>query len=156
VSRTFALRALETQDLDVVSALHGEAFAVLGERGWTSAEIADLLASPGAAGVLLQDDAEPVGFALCRAVADEAELLTIAVRADRRRYGAGRALVDKVIDLARERGAHSLFLEVGADNAAALALYERVGFRRVGRRVAYYRRRGRPPADAVVMRLAIV
>jgi ribosomal-protein-alanine N-acetyltransferase len=61
----------------------------------------------------------------------------------------------KAIDVARERGAHSLFLEVGADNPAALALYERIGFRPVGRRVAYYSRGGRVAVDAIVMRLAL-
>jgi ribosomal-protein-alanine N-acetyltransferase len=155
VTGIFAARALEARDLDFASALHGEAFVVLGERGWTSGEIAALLASPGVIGLLLQDGAEAIGFALCRAIADEAELLTMAVRADRRRRGAGRALMGRAIDVARERGAHSLFLEVGADNPAALALYERIGFRPVGRRVAYYSRRGRAAVDAIVMRLAL-
>jgi ribosomal-protein-alanine N-acetyltransferase len=152
---TFAVRALEAHDLDVASALHGEAFAAVGERGWTSTEIADLLASPGVLGLLLEDGAEAIGFALCRTVADEAELLTVAVRANRRRQGAGRTLIGKVIDRARERGAHSLFLEVAADNRAALAMYERMGFRPIDRRVAYYSRRDRPPADAIVMALAL-
>jgi ribosomal-protein-alanine N-acetyltransferase len=155
VTGTFAARALGAHDLDFASALHSEAFAAVGERGWTSVEIADLLASPGAGGILLQDGAAAIGFALCRTIADEAELLTVAVRADCRRRGAGRMLMGKVIDVARERGARSLFLEVAADNPGALALYERLDFRAVGRRVGYYGRRHRPAADALVMRLAL-
>jgi ribosomal-protein-alanine N-acetyltransferase len=63
--------------------------------------------------------------------------------------------VELVVALARERAAGSLFLEVGADNAAALALYRAMGFRQVGHRCAYYRRVDRPAADAIVMRLGL-
>jgi ribosomal-protein-alanine N-acetyltransferase len=151
----FSHRPLGALDLDLASALHADAFALLGERGWAPREIAELLATPGVAGLLLQSNGEEIGFALCRIAADEAELLTIAVRADRRRRGAGRALMKRVVALVRERGARRLFLEVGADNPAALALYSGMGFQSVGCREAYYARPGRAPADAVLMRLAL-
>jgi [ribosomal protein S18]-alanine N-acetyltransferase len=155
VSGPFTSRPLGALDLDLASALHGEAFAALGERAWTRQEIAELLASPGVAGLLLKKDENEIGFALCRTAADEAELLTIAVRPSHRRLGAGRELLGMVIDLARRRGVRSIFLEVGADNPAAQALYERAGFLPIGRRAAYYNRGNRPAADAIVMRLAL-
>jgi ribosomal-protein-alanine N-acetyltransferase len=111
------------------------------------------LASPGVAGWLLQSADQAIGFALCRVAADEAELLTIAVRADQRRRGAGRALLAAVTAHARAAGARSLFLEVGADNPAALALYGQAAFQAVGSRKAYYQRGRGAAADAVVMRL---
>jgi len=156
VSAEFTSRALGAADLDGVAWLHREVFAERGERGWTSTEIAELLASPGVAGVLLQREGNEAGFALCRTVADEAELLTIAVASAQRRQGAGRALLECVVVLVRERGASSLFLEVADDNPAALALYRRSGFQQVGRRAAYYARQGRPAADAIVMRLETI
>lgn len=142
-------------DLDLASTLHREAFGPLGERGWTRQEFADLLASPGVAGLVLQSGGVDVGFALCRTAADEAELLTIVVRPDHRRRGAGRALLERIVGHVREHGARGLFLEVGADNPAALGLYRQMGFRPTGRRPAYYHRAGRPSADAIVMRLAL-
>ncbi|MBS0520778.1 MAG: ribosomal protein S18-alanine N-acetyltransferase [Proteobacteria bacterium] len=143
-------------DLDAAAALHADAFATLGERGWTSREMAELLAAPGVAGCLASGlDGTAAGFALLRTAADEAELLTIAVRPTCRRQGIARRLLKVVIALARDRGARSLFLEVGADNPGARALYDQIGFRTVGRRAAYYIRSGGPPADAVVMRLAL-
>jgi len=151
----FLLRPLGALDLDLAAGLHGEAFASLGERAWTRQDVAELLASPGVAGLVLQAANEAVGFAVCRVAADEAELLTIAVRPSWRRHGGGRTLLQAVIAHAREARAHSLFLEVGADNPAALALYGQTAFEAVGRRKAYYRRGGRRPADAVVMRLAL-
>src|SRR5437660_9537475 len=149
------LRRLGALDLGVASSLHGSAFAPLGERVWTRQDMAELLASPGAAGWVLLSDERAVGFALCRVAADEAELLTIAVHPEERRRGAGRTLLTAVIDHARAAGARSLFLEVGADNPAALALYGTAGFQAVGHRRAYYRRGEGSPADAVVMRLTL-
>ena len=152
----FILRPLGALDLDLAARLHAEAFAPLGERAWTRQDMAELLASPGVAGLVLQKADEVIGFAVCRLAADEAELLTIVVRPGRRRRGAGRTLLQAVIAQVREARAHSLFLEVGADNPAALALYGQTAFESVGRRKAYYYRGGRPPADAVVMRLALI
>ena len=150
-----ALRRLGALDLDLASTLHGLAFAPLGERVWTRQDMAELLASPGAAGWVLLSTERAIGFALCRVAADEAELLTIAIHPDERRRGAGRALLTAVVDHARTAGARSLFLEVGADNPAALALYGEAGLKAVGHRKAYYRRGEGPPADAIVMRLTL-
>jgi ribosomal-protein-alanine N-acetyltransferase len=154
VSDAFTSRSLGALDLDIAARVHGEAFAVLGERAWTRQEIGELLASPGVAGHLLQQQGREIGFALCRIVLDEAELLTIAVLPTERRRGAGRLLLQMVLDLAREREARQLFLEVGEDNPAALALYRQTGFEEIGRRAGYYQRQSRAPADALVMRFA--
>jgi ribosomal-protein-alanine N-acetyltransferase len=81
--------------------------------------------------------------------------LTIAVRPTERRRGLGRRLLTAVIDRVREAGARTLFLEVGADNPPARALYEAMGFRVIGRRPAYYRRGDGPPAAALIMRLTL-
>src|SRR5258708_8620933 len=151
----FVLRRLGALDLDLASGLHGEAFAPLGERVWTRQDIAELLASPGVAGWALQSADQAIGLALCRVAADEAELLTIAVQADQRGRGVGRALLAAVTDHARAAGARSLFLEVGADNPAALALYGQAAFQAVGSRKAYYQRRRGPAAHAIVMRLTL-
>src|SRR5215813_11574208 len=151
----FGLRRVGALDLDLASSLHGLAFAPLGERVWTRQDMAELLASPGVAGWVLLSTERAIGFALCRVAADEAELLTIAVHPDERRRGAGGALLATIVDHTRKAGARSLFLEVGADNPAALALYGKVGLKAVGHRKAYYRRGEGPPADAVVMRLSL-
>jgi ribosomal-protein-alanine N-acetyltransferase len=150
-----ALCPLGALHLDRAAALHGEAFVPLGERAWTRQDLAELLASPGVAGLLLQAEGRDAGIALFRVASDESELLTIAVRPAERRRGAGRRLLTAVIDQVREAGAQTLFLEVGADNPSARALYESAGFRVVGTRPAYYRRGEAPPADALVMRLSL-
>ena len=152
----FAITPLGALDLDRAAALHAESFAALGERAWTRQDIAELVASPGVAGLLLQIDGQDAGFALCRVAADEAELLTIAVRPARRRQGAARRLLAAVIDHVRDGGARTLFLEVGVDNLAARNLYDAQGFCAVGARRAYYQRGQGPAADGIVMRLTLI
>jgi ribosomal-protein-alanine N-acetyltransferase len=151
----FAIDRLSALDLDRAVALHAESFEPLGERGWTRQEFAQLLASPGVAGLLLRADGGDAGFALCRVAADEAELLTIAVRPLHRRRGVGRRLLTAVIDLVREAGAQMLFLDVGADNQAARSLYDAEGFCPVGCRPAYFRRDEGRVADGIVMCLTL-
>jgi ribosomal-protein-alanine N-acetyltransferase len=147
------LRPLGALDLDRAAALHAEAFAPFGERAWTRQDMAELLASPGVAGLLLEVDGADVGMAICRVAADEAELITIAVRPAHRRHGWARRLLAAAIDHVRSAGARALFLEVAADNPAAQALYELSGFCAAGTRPAYFRRGEGPAADALVMRL---
>jgi ribosomal-protein-alanine N-acetyltransferase len=151
----FVLDALRAVDLDRAVRLHREAFEPMGERGWTRQDIAGLLASPGCAGFLLTAGALDVGMAVCRIVADEAELLTVAVDPGHRRRGAARLLLGAVVDGAKAGGARTLFLEVGADNPGARSLYDSQGFEVVGRRAAYYPRRDGPAADAFIMRLTL-
>ncbi len=116
-----------------LAAIHVEAFAGPGEAAWSESAFADLLTQPG---VFALDSAD--GFILMRAVADEAEILTLAVRPAARRAGQGTRLVGEGVLAAAARGAARVFLEVADDNAAARALYARAGFAEAGRRPGYY------------------
>jgi len=114
---------------------------------WSASDFAGLLADP-LAFLLVEGDA---GFLLGRAVAGEAELLTIAVAPEARRRGLGRTLVSRFLYQARLRQADRAFLEVSAQNPAAIALYESAGFARVGRRTGYYRTPEGTRIDALVL-----
>lgn len=116
-----------------LAALHAAAFAGLHEAPWNAAAFADLLQQ---AGVFAVESAD--GFILMRTVADEAEILTLAVRPGARRAGLGGRLVGEGVLAAATRGAARVFLEVAEDNAAARALYARAGFAEAGRRRGYY------------------
>ena len=127
---------------DRLAHLHGLSFTR--PRPWTAAEFAGLLDSPHA--FLL---ARPKGFLLGHVVADQAELLTLAVAPDARRQGIARDLVAEFAATSRARGAARAFLEVAADNGPAQALYLAAGWRESGRRRRYYG----PDLDAIVMTL---
>lgn len=127
-----------------LAALHAAAF----DTPWTAAAFADLL---GQVGVLAVE--EPDGFVLMRAVADEAEVLTLAVRPDARGRGLGRRLLVEGVAQAEALGAGRVFLEVADDNAAALTLYRRSGFAEAGRRRGYYARSDGSRRDALLFTL---
>src|SRR5271165_1713585 len=91
-----------------------------------------------------------LGYVVTWIVADEAEIANLAVRADRRRSGIGRALVDAAIAAAGAGGARSLYLEVRESNVGARALYQLRGFVAIGTRAKYYRN---PTEDALILRL---
>jgi len=80
----------------------------------------------------------------------EAEILTLAVVPQARGQGLGRALLHAAIAQSEALGAEAVFLEVGADNPHALALYAGLGFAKVGLRNAYY-----TSGDALVLRLPL-
>jgi len=135
----------------ILADLHASAFA----RGWRADEVAALMAAPGAIALLAvlgAEGREPAGFLLARKAADEAEILTLCTRPSARRRGVARLLVSALDERLQAAGVSSLFLEVNADNEAALALYRRLGFCAVGERRGYYGPSGERGCDAVIMR----
>jgi ribosomal-protein-alanine N-acetyltransferase len=117
-----------------LAAVHARAFA----DAWSAEAIRELLASPGSFALVAEDQGAPQAFVLARTAADEGEILTLATLPEARRRGLARALMTGAADLARERGATRLLLEVAETNSAARALYEALGYESVGRRAAYY------------------
>lgn len=128
-----------------LAALHRDCFTT--PRPWTAAEFSDLLADPH---VWLEG--VPQGFALGRAVAGEAELLTLAVAPTARRQGLGRGLLSAFEAGAAARGAMDVFLEVSSANHAARSLYATQGYLEAGLRRRYYRDPDGAEIDGIVMR----
>ncbi len=125
-----------------LAALHASAFPP--EEAWSADALVLMLEMPGAYG-FWQPGA---GLVLARVAADEAEILTIGVAPAARRQGLGAVLLRAALTRALAQGASTMFLEVAADNIAALALYTGLGFTAAGRRRHYYGQ-GR---DALVLR----
>ena len=138
-------------DLDEVMRIMGCSFDAGFGEGWTRSQCAGILPMSGVvmtlAGSILR---QPCGFSLFRAVADEAELLLIAVAPEARRCGIGSALIKHFIDHATNGGARRLHLEV-RDGNPALALYHSAGFEAVGRRRNYYRGANGAQFDAITL-----
>lgn len=138
-------------DLDEVMRIMTASFPAAFGEGWTRSQCAGILPMAGVALRLARDaEGKAVGFALMRIVADEAELLLVAVDPSVQRAGIGKALLDDFIASAAARSAERLHLEVREDNPAT-ALYRRAGFAPVGRRRAYYRGPGGEVRDALTL-----
>jgi ribosomal-protein-alanine N-acetyltransferase len=78
------------------------------------------------------------GYGIMSLVVGEAHLLNICIAPELQRQGYGRLLLEHFMELARERGAGQMFLEVRLSNTAALNLYRLSGFNEVGMRKNYY------------------
>jgi len=103
--------------------------------------------------VVRRNESTPAhGFVLVWKAADEVHLLDLAVATEERRGGAGRLLVDAVIQAAVADRARVILLEVRASNAPARALYRSAGFLEDSVRRAYYSDNGE---DAILMRLTL-
>lgn len=89
-----------------------------------------------------------VGYMCYWLVFDELRLMNLAVEPSMRRRGIASDLIRHMLSVGRESGAVRAVLEVRASNAAARALYERVGFRQVALRRRYYTD---PVEDAVLL-----
>lgn len=140
-------RAGEPEDV-LVDASHrlAEQHARAFERPWSEAQFRSLLELQG---VRIREQSG--GFILIRMVADEAEILTLAVDPAQRRKGVATALVRAAVQAASQAGAAILHLEVADINLAALALYEGCGFVPTGRRRGYYDLGEGQTADAITM-----
>jgi [ribosomal protein S18]-alanine N-acetyltransferase len=137
-------------DMETLAGLHAASFG----EPWGADTFARILASPGGFAFLAREPGIWAGFALCRAVVDECELLSLGVLPAHRGRGIGRRLALRALDAARIRGAAAMFLEVADDNRPARLLYDSLGFRQVGRRRGYYAR-GPARIDALTLRIAL-
>jgi ribosomal-protein-alanine N-acetyltransferase len=115
---------------------------------WPPESYVKLADSPGGFFLICEADAQVVGFVAARRVADEAEILNIAVGPDFRRKGIASALLRAALDEFLGAAVSRVFLELRESNLPARGLYERYGFIPSGRRKGYYRH---PTEDALCM-----
>ena len=98
--------------------------------------------------VALDDEGRVAGYAGLQVVLDEGTITNVAVRPECRRQGVAHQLLQVFLNFAQGHHLAFLTLEVRASNYGAIALYEELGFRSVGRRKNYYEH---PKEDALIM-----
>jgi ribosomal-protein-alanine N-acetyltransferase len=152
----FDVFALEAEHLADASSIHKQRFT----HHWSDGELHRLLVQDTVYGfVARQTNAvKPAlgGFVLSRVAAGEAEILTIGVDPRYGRSGLGWRLMRAALREARDQAAESMFLEVDETNLAAVGLYRKLGFAKVGERRAYYQNANGVRTAALVMRLDLV
>jgi ribosomal-protein-alanine N-acetyltransferase len=139
------LRPATRADLPELAALERGVFT----DPWTIEQLGAAMDWPGAIALVAEDAGAIVGYVLGRLIVDEAEILSIATRVERRREGIGRRLLDAVMAALTQRGAQAVWLEVRMSNGAAREMYQSAGFAAAGVRRGYYRL---PTEDALVLR----
>lgn len=136
---------MRLQDLDDVLAIEEASF----QTPWSRAAFRyELTQNRVARSTVMRADGRVVGYLCLWEIGREIHITNVAVDPGWRRRGIARALVGHMLEDARRRGIAQVFLEVRPTNAEALGLYERFGFRVIGRRRGYYVDTGE---DALVM-----
>lgn len=148
--------AAQPADIDALVEIHAAGF----RRGWSADEIDGLIADRTVMSHVLRRESlfgtrRPLGFILVRTVADQAEVLTIAVAPAARGRGYGRSLMEEALRSLYRELVPEIFLEVDENNASAVSLYHSLGFVEVGRRKGYYADGQGPGGTALVLRLQL-
>jgi ribosomal-protein-alanine N-acetyltransferase len=133
-------------DIDAVAALEAESFT----NPWPREQLVWELTNSDVTRVFVLRDERGgiVAFCLCWVIFDELHINTLAVAAAERLKGRGTLLMRHVLAETSNEGARKATLEVRASNQAALALYERLGFRVTATRPGYYTN---PDEDALIL-----
>jgi ribosomal-protein-alanine N-acetyltransferase len=132
----------------LLAEIHQQCF---GGESWNLEQMRGSLGLETTKGWIAYRNNIPAGFILCQTMVDQTEILTFCVRPAQQRKNIGAQLLQKAIDTLGMNG--KFFLEVAADNRAARALYEKLGFKITGTRTNYYKR-GAVTVDAVMYEMA--
>lgn len=138
-------RPMREEDLDAVQGNESHSYT----HPWTPGIFRDCLHS-GYSCWVIEAGGEIIGHGVLSVAVGETHILNICVAPEWQGCGHGRRFLEHLLEIAQGHGALMAFLEVRPSNAAALKLYESMGFSEVGRRRDYYPARG-GREDAIVM-----
>jgi ribosomal-protein-alanine N-acetyltransferase len=142
------IREMQTRDLEAVMTVQSECRGI---AQWTTRDYENVVQG-GMAGWVAEENGEVYGFIVARRVANDVEILNLAVQPAQRHRGVGGALLREVLAWAATYHAESAFLEVRVSNLAAIRFYEHNGFEVTGRRPRYYTA---PIEDALILAASV-
>lgn len=142
------IRAAEQMDIDAIVRVENACFST----PWSIDAIKHEICENKLADFMIACDEENniIGYIGIWTLLDECQINKIAVMPEKRKIGIGKTILNHVIELTRDMGVKSWYLEVRESNTAAQALYRSAGFSSVGTRKNYYIN---PVEDAVLMNL---
>ena len=138
------------KDLDEVVAAEKQIYPF----PWTRGNFLDALRAGYSAWLLRDASGKVAAYSVMMMALDEAHLLNLSVALHAQRNGLGWRTLDWMADVARGYGGRTMLLEVRPSNAAAIRLYQRYRFERIGVRRGYYPADG-GREDAIVMRISL-
>ncbi|HNT42815.1 MAG TPA: ribosomal protein S18-alanine N-acetyltransferase [Syntrophorhabdaceae bacterium] len=142
------MRQMTVGDIDGVLEIEKVSFAA----PWTRGMFEETLSSPVGISFVAEENGRIIGYLIFYRAAREIHVMNIAVDKNRRGLGLASWMMSRVMDLGRRNSMETCFLEVRESNMPARSLYEKLGFRQIGRRKGYYRETGE---DAIVMELTL-
>ena len=144
IDRPLVIREMVDGDLDQVVRLEQEIFP----DPWSRSAFSDIFAEDSWGALAVECDRLIVGYACYLVVAEECHLANIAVRPAYRRKSVARRMLERILQVARNKGCDAIFLEVRVSNQQAISFYRKCGFIELYLRPGYY---SKPKENALVM-----
>ena len=141
---------IETMTTDDIFSIEKD-FLVTFDNFWSFDNLKNDFESTNSRYIVAKSNKEILGFAGIKIILDEAEIMNIAVRTDKRNNGIGSLLLEKLISIATDSNCTTIHLEVNEENVQAIHLYEKYNFDRIGLRKNYYNNTN----DAILMKKTI-
>lgn len=138
------IREMQLDDLEQVMTIEEANFSV----PWTETGFFTFLLREDTLFLVAEEGEKILGYCGLVTVQDEGDITNVAVEKNSQNQGIGKKLLEEMFQRTQKAGVCRLFLEVRAGNAAALHLYEKMGFVQMGIRKNYYEQ---PVEDGVVM-----
>ena len=133
-SADFSLRRMEERDIPLVAEIEKECFS----SPWTEDGLAAETENPSAHFFVLEAENTVAAYMGMHIVLDECYIANVAVKKTFRKRGFGKRLVENALAVAKEKDCSFITLEVRVSNLAAISLYEKCGFERIGERKSFY------------------
>ena len=140
----FTIEEMRRSDIDAVSIIEEECFSL----PWSKRSLLEAFSHTPWAFFVARVQKKVVGYGGVYLILDEGQISNIAVLPAFRHMGIGQAILERIISHCNENGASKITLELRESNNAAYALYEKLGFFKVGARPNYYQN---PTESAILM-----
>ena len=137
------IRPMAAEDVTAVGRIESQF-----SSSWTKSQISTEIDRKAGVSLIAENGEEIIGWCCGMILAPEAELLKVAVTANRQRQGVANLLLQELVTLFTQNGVEQIFLEVRSANIPALALYRSLAWKEQGIRKNYY---SRPTDDAVLL-----
>lgn len=144
----FTIRRTEKCDFEAIAKIERECFSC----PWSEKAIEDFCSFDTNLMFIAYCDGNAVGYIGFSIVLDEVDIANVAVDANFRRCGIGKALIERVLDYCKAQAVSTLTLEVRESNRSAISLYAKCGFEKVGIRKNFYTK---PSENAIIMAYSI-
>ena len=138
------VRPMKQSDVPAAAGIEEKCFS----EPWSEKAFTDALSDKNYIYMAAEAEDEPAGYAGCVMTPPDADITNIAVDEKFRNRGIGRALMEGLLRALSDRNIENVFLEVRESNNAAIRLYEREGFEKIGMRKKFY---CKPVEDAILM-----
>lgn len=138
------IHRLRREDVEAVSRIEEDSFSM----PWSPKDFEELVEAPGTLYLVAEADGETAGCCGVTDISGEGDINNVVVAAKFRNRGIAQALLRELLRQGEEMGIGDFTLEVRVGNAAAIHVYEKLGFVSEGVRPGFY---DKPKEDAVIM-----